>query len=169
MNWINLSNTLWFPKIIEKKANTLKGKGGFNRLREDTTRGNFGDKTLCYNVWPVRGTLLFSILDNWAVFQELCDGILEGKRGPDITVALKRTGFLFVQCAIHQSVVTSKFKRNVLLSMFLLLLQFEHFHTPTFFSSWEVATGKFSHLFRKLKKMAWLIICLPSDHPPFAI
>ena len=50
-----------------------------NRLREDTAPGTSGDKALCSNRWTVRGILLQSILDNWAVFQELWDNILEGK------------------------------------------------------------------------------------------
>ena len=34
--------------------------------------------------WAIRGTLLQSILDNWAVFQELWDGILEVKVDSEI-------------------------------------------------------------------------------------
>ena len=58
---------------------SLKREGTFNRLTEDTTPGNSGNRTLCSNRWVIRGTLLQSILDNWAVFQELRNGILEGK------------------------------------------------------------------------------------------
>ena len=56
----------------------------FNRLREDTTPGNSGNRTLCSNRWVIRGTLLQSILDNWAAFQELWDRILEGKVDSEI-------------------------------------------------------------------------------------
>ena len=48
-------------------------------MREDTTPGNSGDKALNSNRYTIRGTLLQSILHNSAVFQELWDGILEGK------------------------------------------------------------------------------------------
>ena len=46
-------------------------------MKEDT--GNSGERTLCPNCWAVRGALLQSILNNWVVFQELWDEILEGK------------------------------------------------------------------------------------------
>ena len=55
---------------------------------------------LCSNRWSVRGTLLQSILDNWAVCQELWDEILEGKvdsgiRGQVIHVQMEKQGFNF--------------------------------------------------------------------------
>ena len=78
--------------------------------------------------------------------------------GPGIIVALKRTDFLFVVCAIHQSMVTSKFKRNVLLGMFLLLLQFEYFHTEFIFrrERWQQENFHITWdtILRKLKKTA---------------
>ena len=58
---------------------SLKRERAFSRLREDTKPGNSGNRTLCSNRWVIWGTLLQSILDNWAVFQGLWDGILEGK------------------------------------------------------------------------------------------
>ena len=45
---------------------------------------NTGDSALYSNRWAVRGTLLQSILDNWAVFQELWDETLEGKADSEI-------------------------------------------------------------------------------------
>ena len=48
-------------------------------MREDTALGNSGDRALHSNRRTVRGTLLKIILDNWAVFQELWDDILEEK------------------------------------------------------------------------------------------
>ena len=46
-------------------------EGAFNRLREDTTPGNSGNRTLSSIRWLIRETLLQSSLDNWDVFQEL--------------------------------------------------------------------------------------------------
>ena len=53
-------------------------------MRKDTALGNSGDRVLCWNRWTVRGHLLQSILDNWAVFHEMWDGILEGKIDSEI-------------------------------------------------------------------------------------
>ena len=53
-------------------------------MREDTTPGISGDRTLCSNRWVIRKTLLQNILDNWAVFQELWDRILQGKVDSEI-------------------------------------------------------------------------------------
>ena len=53
-------------------------------MREDTAPGKSGDRKLFPNFWAIRGTLLLSILDNWAVFQELWDGILKGKVDSEI-------------------------------------------------------------------------------------
>ena len=55
---------------------------------------------LCSNRWTLRGTLLQSILDNWAFFQELWDDILEGKvdsqiRGQVIRVQTQKQSFNF--------------------------------------------------------------------------
>ena len=55
-------------------------------MRQDTTPGNPGNRTLRSNRWVIRGTLLQSILDNWAVFQELWDRILEEKVESEIRV-----------------------------------------------------------------------------------
>ena len=87
LNWINFKYS-------------LKRQEASNRLREDTTPGNSGDRALCSNRWTVRGTLLQSILDNWAVFQELWDDILEGKvdseiRGQVIRVQTQKQSFNF--------------------------------------------------------------------------
>ena len=61
-------------KIIEKNPKySLKRERAFNILREDTAPGS------CPNRWTVRETLLQSILDNWAVFQDMWDGTLDGK------------------------------------------------------------------------------------------
>ena len=69
-----------------------------NRLREDTAPGNSDDRALYSNRWTVRGTLLQSILDNSAVFQELWDDILERKvdskiRGKVIHVQTQKQSF----------------------------------------------------------------------------
>ena len=48
-------------------------------MTQDTIRGNFGGRTLCSNYQAIKGASLQSILDNWAVFQELWNGILGGK------------------------------------------------------------------------------------------
>ena len=53
-------------------------------MREDTAPGNSGDRALCSNRWTVRGTLLQTISDNWAVFQELRNDILEEKEDSEI-------------------------------------------------------------------------------------
>ena len=53
-------------------------------MREDTAPENSGDRVLCSNRWTVRGTLLQTILDNWAVFQGLWDDILYGKVDSEI-------------------------------------------------------------------------------------
>ena len=78
MNWINLKNWVLYDfKFIEKKSNTLlKGEWVFNKLK-DTAQGNSGDRILFQNRWTVSGASLRNILGNWAVSQELCDGILE--------------------------------------------------------------------------------------------
>ena len=74
-----LSNTLWFKNHRKKIKYSLKREVAFNRLREDTAPGNSGDRILCSNRWAVRRTMLQNNLDDWAVIQELWDGILEGK------------------------------------------------------------------------------------------
>ena len=79
---------------------SLKSQEASNRLKEDTAPGNSVDRALCSNRWTVRGTLLQSILDNWAVFQELWDDILEGKvdseiRGQVIRVQTQKQSFNF--------------------------------------------------------------------------
>ena len=62
--------------------------------------GNSGDRALCSNRWTVRGTLLQSILDNWAVFQKRWGDILEVKvdskiRGQVINVQTQKESFFF--------------------------------------------------------------------------
>ena len=69
-------------------------------MRKNTASGNSGDRALCSNRWTVRGTLLQSILDSWAVFQDLSDDILEGKvdseiRGQVIRVQTQKQSFNF--------------------------------------------------------------------------
>ena len=49
-------------------------------LREGTAPGISADRTLCSNHWVVIGASLQSNLDHWLIFQELWDGILEGKK-----------------------------------------------------------------------------------------
>ena len=99
LNSINLSNTLWFKNLRKTIKYSLKREGAFNRLREHTASGNStlctGDSTLCSNCWAVRGTLLQSILDNWAVFQELCHGILEGKVDSEVRGQMQSFNFFF--------------------------------------------------------------------------
>ena len=53
-------------------------------MREGTAEGNSGDRTVFSNLSAVRRTLLRDILDNWALFQELWDGILVGKLDSEI-------------------------------------------------------------------------------------
>ena len=53
-------------------------------MREDTAPANSGDRALCSNRGTVRGTLLQTILDNGAVFQELRDDISEEKVDSEI-------------------------------------------------------------------------------------
>ena len=65
---MNISNTLCF-KIYRKKNNTP----------QNTAPGNSVDRISYSNCWAVIGASLQSNLDNWTVFQELCDGILEGR------------------------------------------------------------------------------------------
>ena len=50
-------------------------------MTEDIAPGNSGNRTLRSNRWVARGTLLQSILDNWAV---LGNEILEGKVDSEI-------------------------------------------------------------------------------------
>ena len=69
---------------MEQKLNTIKKEGAFNRLRERTTPGNSGNRTLSSDRWVIKGTLLQSILDNWAAFQEPLVGILEEKVDSEI-------------------------------------------------------------------------------------
>ena len=53
-------------------------EGASSRLRKDNAAGNFGDTILWPNCWTVREALSQSILDNWAVSQELWDAVLKG-------------------------------------------------------------------------------------------
>ena len=57
---------------------------------KDTAQGNSGDRILFPNRWAVGGASLRNILGNWAVFQELCDGILE--RRVDLEVRCQVVG-----------------------------------------------------------------------------
>ena len=61
-----------------------KRERAFNRLREETTPGNSGYRTLCPTRWTVRAVSLQSILDNWDVFQDLWHEMLEGREDPEV-------------------------------------------------------------------------------------
>ena len=63
-----------------------KRERAFNRLREETPPGNSGYATLYPTRWTVRVVSLQSILDNWDVFQELWDEILEERVDPEVRV-----------------------------------------------------------------------------------
>ena len=80
---------------------SLKGAGASKRLREDTAQGNSGGRALGWNRWTARGTLLQTILANWAVIQDLWDDILEGKvvseiRGQIILAQTQKQSFSFI-------------------------------------------------------------------------
>ena len=97
LNW-KTYQVLFDLKIIENNQILSKKGKGLNRLREGTAAGYFGDKALRSNHWTVRGTLLQTNFDNWAVFQELLDDILEGKvdsvtRGQVIRVQTQKQSF----------------------------------------------------------------------------
>ena len=66
LNLINLPNNLWFKKRRRKIRCSLKMEGASSRLREDTVPGNSGGRALFSNYSTVGGTLLQTILDNWA-------------------------------------------------------------------------------------------------------
>ena len=71
---------LYVFKIIGKKIKySPKREGASSRLRKDNAAGNFGDTILWPSCWTVRGALSQSILDNWAVSQELQDAVLKGR------------------------------------------------------------------------------------------
>ena len=70
---------LYVFKIIGKNIKySPKREGASSRLWKDNAAGNFGDTILWPNCWTVRGALSQSILDNWAVSQELWDAVLKG-------------------------------------------------------------------------------------------
>ena len=58
---------------IKKIQYSLKREGTSNRLREDIALGESGDRELHWNHWTFTGTLLQTILHNWAAFQEMWD------------------------------------------------------------------------------------------------
>ena len=69
---------LYVFKIIGKKLRySPKSEGASSRLRKGNAAVNFGDTVLWPNCWTVRGALSQSILDNWAVSQELRDEVLK--------------------------------------------------------------------------------------------
>ena len=71
---------LYVFKIIGKKLKySPKREGVSSRLMKDNAAGNFGDTLLWPSCWTVRGALSQSILDNWAVSQELRDAVLKGR------------------------------------------------------------------------------------------
>ena len=57
----------------------LKREGAFEKLRVSSAPRNSGNRKLISNCLAIRWTLLQSILDNYAVLQELWDESLEGK------------------------------------------------------------------------------------------
>ena len=61
-----------------------KRERAFNRLREETAPGNSGYRTLYATRWNIRAVSLQSFFDNWDVFQELWDEILEGRVDPEV-------------------------------------------------------------------------------------
>ena len=69
----------------------------FNRLSEETAPKNSGYRTLCPTCSTFRALSLQGILDNWAVFQELRDEILEGRVDPEV-----RSRFVGVQIQIQR-------------------------------------------------------------------
>ena len=100
LNWISLSNTLSFKTHSKKIKYSLKKERVSNRLREDAESGNSGGRALCSNRWTVRETLLQTISDTWAVFQNLSDNILEEKvdseiRGQVTCVQTQKQSFNF--------------------------------------------------------------------------
>ena len=69
---------LYVFKIIGKRITySPKSEGASSKLRKDNAAGNFGDTKLWPTCWAVRGALSQSILDNWAVSQELWDAVLK--------------------------------------------------------------------------------------------
>ena len=64
-----------FLKSCDKIKYSPKMEGASSRLRKGNLAGNSGDTISCPNYWPVRGALSQSILDNWAVSQELRESI----------------------------------------------------------------------------------------------
>ena len=87
-------------KIIRKKIKYPPNKeGASSRLRKDNAAGNFGDTISSPNCWTVREALLQSILDNWAVSQELRGAIL--KRRLD---SRARSQVIDVQMQIQSSI-----------------------------------------------------------------
>ena len=76
---------LYVSKIIGKKIKySPKREGASSRrnlltMLKDNAAGNFGDTKLWQNCWTVRGALSQSILDNYAVSQELRDAVLKGR------------------------------------------------------------------------------------------
>ena len=67
-------------KIIGKKIKySPKREGASSSLRKDNAAGNFGGTILWPNCWTVGGAVSQSILDNWAVSQELREAFFKGK------------------------------------------------------------------------------------------
>ena len=61
-----------------------KRERAFNRLRKEAAPGSSGYRTLCPTPWAVRAVSLQSILENWDVFQELWNEILERRVDPEV-------------------------------------------------------------------------------------
>ena len=92
---------LYIFKIIGKKIKySPKREGASSSLRKDNAAGNFGDTILWPNCWTVRGALSQSILDNWAVSEELWDAVLKGRvdsraRSQVIDIQMQMQSFKF--------------------------------------------------------------------------
>ena len=103
-----------------------KSEGAFNILREDTAPGKPGDITLSPNHCAVKGASLQNILDHWFIFQELQNGILEGR----------------VDSAVRGLQV---FKRRCKILIFLLLFSFKTCKQFIFYSTiWTCRVIKLS-------------------------
>ena len=68
-----------FKNIVTKIKYSPKRKWASSRLRKHNAAGNFGDAISWPNCWTVREALSQSILDNWAVSQELWGAVLKGR------------------------------------------------------------------------------------------
>ena len=111
---------LYVFKIIGKKLRySPKSEGASSRLRKGNAAVNFGDTVLWPNCWTVRGALSQSILDNWAVSQELRDAVLKGRvdsrvRNQVIGVQTQTQSFDFFS-EIQQGVLVLRHNKQLIL------------------------------------------------------